>query len=29
MPDIAFIGMVVAAMSIFALVLAYEAHQNR
>ena len=29
MPDIAFLGMVIAAMTLFALVLAYEAHQNR
>ena len=29
MPDIAFLGMVIGAMTLFALVLAYEAHQNR
>lgn len=29
MPDIAFLGMVIGAMALFALVLAYEAHQNR
>ena len=29
MPDIAFLGLVITAMTLFALVLAYEAHKNR